>query len=99
MAAHTFKASGYAGGYLLINPLLVIFSVGITDSAPKKKDPIEQGLREAYDEYKKKNYGQVSDKLRELIKLLEAKNEKRAEVVLPEKVKDWQADQGFSPSG
>lgn len=56
---------------------------------PKKKDPIEQGLREAYDEYKKRNYGQVSDKLRELIKLLEAKNEKRAGIVLPETVKDW----------
>ncbi|MCP5536827.1 MAG: hypothetical protein H7A51_11435 [Akkermansiaceae bacterium] len=74
----------------LILPLIAIFSLGVAEAAPNKKDPIEQGLRDAYDEYKKKNYGQVSDKLRELIKLLEEKNEKRAEVVLPEKVKDWQ---------
>lgn len=59
-------------------------------AAPAKKDPVEQGLREAYALYQKKNYGQVSDKLRELLKLLEAKNEKRAQVVLPEKVKDWE---------
>lgn len=64
-------------------------TAGFANSAPPKKDPIEDGLREAYKLYQKKNYGQTSDKLRELLKLLEAKNEKRAEVVLPVRVKDW----------
>lgn len=68
---------------------MLLLAVGIGNAAPKKKDLVEQGLREAYELYKQKHYGQVSDKLRELLKLLEEKNEKRAQVVLPEKVKDW----------
>lgn len=73
----------------IISLLLCVAATGALQAEPKKKDSVEQGLREAYDLYKKKNYGQVSDKLRELLKLLEKKNEKRAEVVLPEKVGKW----------
>lgn len=62
---------------------------GVCQAGQKNKDPVEQGLKEAYNLYQKKNYGQVSDKLRELLKLLEAKNKHRAEVVLPEKVGKW----------
>ena len=74
---------------IILQLVIVISMVGLASAAPVKKDPVEQGLREAYELYKKRNYGQVSDKLRELLKLLEENNGKRAEVVLPEKVKDW----------
>ena len=70
--------------------IVVLATSSALFSAPPKKDPIEKGLLEAYQLYQKKNYGQTSDKLRQLLTLLEAKNEKRAGVVLPAKVKSWQ---------
>jgi len=73
----------------ILHLVLASLMIGLTTAAPKKKDPVEKGLREAYDLYKKRNYGQVSDKLRELLKLLDEKNQKRAGVVLPEEIKDW----------
>ncbi|WP_435896107.1 hypothetical protein [Oceaniferula spumae] len=73
----------------LLTLILSAAVIGLVHADPLKKDPVEKGLREAYDLYKKRNYGEVSDKLRELLKLLDEKNQKRAEVVLPEEVESW----------
>lgn len=72
-------------------PTLLVFVLGfsLAVAEPTKKDPIEQAFNEAYAEYKKENYSSTSDKLRELIKLLEAKNAERVGEVLPDKIDDW----------
>lgn len=61
---------------------------GIGTAAPKG-DEIETGLRDAYKLYQEKKYGEVGDKLRIILKMLEEKNADRVEVVLPRKVGDW----------
>lgn len=55
----------------------------------KKKDDIEKGLLLAYNEYQKENYSSVIAKLRDVIKLVEAKNVERVGEILPEKIEKW----------
>ena len=70
---------------------LLVFGLGfsLAFAKPLKKDPVEKAFNEAYAEYQKENYSNTSDKLRELIKLLEEKNVQRIGEVLPEKIDDW----------
>lgn len=70
-------------------PTIALFSTLGAFADDKKKDDVEQGLLLAYNEYQKGNYSAVNDKLREVIKLVEAKNAKRVGDILPEKIDDW----------
>jgi hypothetical protein len=59
-------------------------------SAPKG-DEVESGLREAYTLYQAKKYGEVSAKLRELLKLLDEKDAARVGEILPARIEDWES--------
>ena len=74
---------------LLAGALATFLAVAGAVAAPKG-DEVESGLRDAYKLYQERKYGEVSDKLREILKLLEEKNVERVEVVLPKKVSDWE---------
>ena len=70
---------------------LLIFSLSfsLAIAEPLKKDPVEKGFKDAFEEYQKENYSTTVEKLREMIKLLEEKNVQRVGEVLPEKIDDW----------
>ena len=72
---------------LLTTTLFGIFT--LSSLADEKKDDIEKGLLLAYNEYQKESYSSVIEKLREVIKLVEAKNVELVGEILPEKIENW----------
>ena len=75
--------------FTTLAPLIFSLSLSLAVAEPTKKDPIEKGFKDAFEEYKKENYSTTTSKLREMIKLLEEKNVQRVSEVLPEKIDAW----------
>jgi len=61
------------------------------DPKNKGKDPIEQGLREAFSLYQKEDLKSVTQKLRAILKLLDEKNAAKIGEALPDRVEEWMA--------
>lgn len=59
----------------------------------EKKDPIEQGLRDAFSAYQKEDLDAVAEKLQAILKLIDEKKAALVGEVLPDKVEDWKADE------
>jgi hypothetical protein len=72
---------------------LVIAGALAAAPGPGKEDPIEKGLRDAYRAYQAGDHGQVTDTLQALLKLMEEKNAKKVEEVLPEELNGWKGAQ------
>ena len=62
---------------------------GILAAAPTKGDAVEEGLRDAYKAYQAGRHDEVTDTLRNLLKLMEEKNAKKVEGALPETINGW----------
>lgn len=56
-------------------PVVFGLSLSLAVAKPPKQDPIEKNVRKAIEEYKKENYSTVTENLREMIKLLEEKED------------------------
>lgn len=72
--------------------LLTILAATLVSAQPAKSDPFEEGMREAFAEYKKGNHEAVTAKLRELIKLEEERGAAKVESVLPDAVESWKGE-------
>lgn len=77
----------------LITVIAILLFPVATLADDKKKDPIEQGLRDAFSLYQKENYSAVSEKLKAVLKLLDERKAERVGKVLPDEVEDWKADE------
>jgi len=69
---------------LLISLLALSFA-----TAEEKKDPFEAGIREAWDLYKDGKEEEVSEKLRELLKIMEERGAEKVIEVLPGQIDYW----------
>lgn len=79
---------------LLITFLALTFAVASAQSSEnnkEEKDPIEQGLRDAFSLYQKEDLKAVSAKLKTLLKLIDEKNAAKVGATLPDKVEEWKA--------
>lgn len=68
-----------------------IFSVlllGLTTGSATA-DEVGNLFKDAWKKYQDNDYGEVTGKLRDLIKLLEDKTAKRAGIAMPERIADW----------
>lgn len=65
---------------------------GTLVAAPGKDDPIEKGLKDAYKAYQTGDDGKVTDTLRALLKLMEEKNARKVEEVLPAELNGWKGN-------
>lgn len=58
--------------------------------AAPERDAVESGLRDAYKLYQEQKFGEVSAKLREILKLLEEKEAAVVGEILPAMIDDWE---------
>lgn len=72
--------------------LLTILAATLVSAQPAKPDPFEEGMRQAFAEYKKGNHEAVTAKLRELIKLEEERGAAKVGSVLPDAVEGWKGE-------
>ena len=76
-------------------PLLSILALLITSTSAqaeeKKKDSIEQGLREAFSAYQKGDLENVTLKLKEILKAIDEKQAAQVGAVLPDQIEEWKA--------
>ncbi len=71
-----------------------LLSVSLSaQSKDKKKDPIEQGLRDAFSAYQKEDLDTVAAKLKEILKAIDEKKAAKVGAVLPDEIDDWKADE------
>ncbi len=59
---------------------------------PKKIEAFEEGMRQAFADYKKGDNEAVTSKLRELLKLMEAQGAAKVGTVLPDAVDAWKGE-------
>ena len=71
--------------------LAMLFTVAAAE-APKGKDAVEEGMRQAFVDYKKGDNEAVTAKLRELIKILDERGANRVEIMMPDTVEDWKGE-------
>jgi hypothetical protein len=74
--------------------LLVIGIIALPVAAKDgkaKKDPIEQGLREAFSAYQKEDLEAVTAKLQEVLKAIDERKAAKVGAVLPDELGDWKA--------
>jgi hypothetical protein len=72
--------------------MTMVMTSAVAVGAPEA-DPVESGLRDAFRLYQAEKFGEVSAKLRELLKLLEEKEADRVGEILPAKIDDWEGDE------
>lgn len=72
--------------------ILALLAANLVSAQPAKPDPFEEGMRQAFAEYKKGNHEAVTTKLRELIKLEEERGAAKVESVLPDAVEGWKGE-------
>ena len=58
-------------------------------AAQDKKDPFEAGIRETWELYKQGKEAEVTEKLRELLKMMEEKSTEKVVEVLPNQIDYW----------
>jgi hypothetical protein len=71
---------------------LVIAGTLAAAPGPGREDPIEKGLKDAYRAYQAGDHGKVTETLQTLLKLMEEKNAKKVEEVLPEDLNGWKGN-------
>ncbi|GAA5128009.1 hypothetical protein JIN84_07845 [Luteolibacter yonseiensis] len=75
---------------------LVSLAVGLPLSAqpaaPKPADPFEEGMRQAFTAYKKGDDEAVTAKLRELLKIMDAKGSAKVGATLPDMAGTWKGE-------
>jgi hypothetical protein len=71
-----------------ISSSLPLFAQG----QPKPGDPFEEGMRQAFADYKKGDNDAVTLKLRELLKLMEGKAAQKVGLLLPDAVDAWKGE-------
>lgn len=59
---------------------------------PAKGDAFEEGMRQAFSDYKKGNHEAVTVKLRELIKLMEERGANKVGQLLPDEIDGWKGE-------
>lgn len=76
---------------LIVTAALSAFPLAAPAAEPAKKpvDPFEEGMREAFVAYKKADYEATTAKLRELLKMMEAKGAEKVGELLPASIEDW----------
>jgi hypothetical protein len=67
---------------------LPISAIGQT----KKADPFEEGMRQAFADYKKGDSEAVTAKLRELLKLMEERGAAKVGSLLPDELSGWKGE-------
>ncbi len=72
--------------------LLALLTSTLVTAQSAKPDPFEEGMRQAFAEYKKGNHEAVTAKLRELIKLEEERGAAKVGSVLPDAVEGWKGE-------
>lgn len=72
--------------------LLALLTTTLVTAQSAKPDPFEEGMRQAFAEYKKGNHEAVTAKLRELIKIEEERGAAKVGSVLPDAVEGWKGE-------
>jgi hypothetical protein len=75
----------------LLIPFILLLPVSAQNEA-KPADPFEDGMRQAFNAYKKGENEAVTAKLRELLKIMEDKNAAKLGGLLPDALGDWKAE-------
>jgi hypothetical protein len=97
MASCCFAAPLMKTCFAFLLPVFVFLALPLRLSAapPAKKagaDAFEAGMRQAMADYKKGDHEAVTAKLRELLKLMEAKGAAKVGEVLPEFLENWEGE-------
>ena len=83
-----------------MNPILKVlvlaaiscFQPLLAQGQPKPGDPFEEGMRQAFADYKKGDHEAVTVKLRELLKLMEGKAVQKVGLLLPDAIDAWKGE-------
>lgn len=75
----------------LVPALLAAIALPMS-AAPPKGDAFEEGMRQAFADYKAGRHEAVTAKLRELLKLVEERNAEKIGDLLPDKLIDWKGE-------
>ena len=72
--------------------LLVLLGLSLLIPVSANADPFEDGMRQAFTDYKKGDNEAVSAKLRELLKFMDEKNAAKVGGLLPDAVEAWKGE-------
>jgi len=77
---------------LLLAPIFCALPLSAAPGDSEFVDPFEEGMRQAFADYKKGDQEAVTAKLRELLKLMEEQGAKKVGEVLPENLEKWKGE-------